>query len=121
MGLDPGNGDAARGLEDIEERYKRLAEDALSRGQKNKVRRYIESIRKVNPESLVADGLEERILERKQKTVLATHSTNNRSWRDPTTGMEFVKIPDGCFKMGSGEGNEKPPHEVCGWVLVGKV
>lgn len=36
---------------------------------------------------------------------------------DPTTGMEFVQIKGGCFKMGDsfgdGEDNEKPVHEVC--------
>ncbi len=36
-------------------------------------------------------------------------------WRDPVTGMEFVWVPEGCFDMGSNEGesNEKPVHEVC--------
>ncbi len=34
---------------------------------------------------------------------------------DPTTGMQFVWVPDGCFQMGSnsGDSNEKPVHEVC--------
>jgi len=36
---------------------------------------------------------------------------------DPTTGMEFVAVPGGCFQMGDtfGDGNsdEKPVHEVC--------
>lgn len=36
---------------------------------------------------------------------------------DPTTGMEFVLIKGGCFKMGDtfgdGEFDEKPVHEVC--------
>ncbi|MCP4409703.1 MAG: SUMF1/EgtB/PvdO family nonheme iron enzyme, partial [Gammaproteobacteria bacterium] len=36
-------------------------------------------------------------------------------WRDPVTGMEFVWVPEGCFRMGSNEGesDEKPVHEVC--------
>jgi len=33
------------------------------------------------------------------------------------TGMEFVKVPDGCYIMGDthgdGQGDEKPLHEVC--------
>jgi len=33
------------------------------------------------------------------------------------TGMEFVKVPEGCFVMGDthgdGQGDEKPLHEVC--------
>lgn len=37
------------------------------------------------------------------------------SYTDPVTGMEFVLIPGGCYKMGSSEGNndEKPVHEAC--------
>lgn len=36
---------------------------------------------------------------------------------DSTTGMEFVKVPTGCFQMGDtfgdGDSDEKPVHEVC--------
>jgi len=40
-------------------------------------------------------------------------------WTDPITGMEFVRIPGGCFQMGSPESeegrysDEGPVHEVC--------
>ncbi|MGL1863133.1 MAG: formylglycine-generating enzyme family protein [Pseudodesulfovibrio sp.] len=36
-------------------------------------------------------------------------------WTDPTTDMEFVWIPGGCYQMGSnsGDDDEKPVHEVC--------
>ena len=40
-------------------------------------------------------------------------------WTEPTTGMEFVYVPGGCFQMGCGKSetecsdNEKPQHEVC--------
>nr|VFK56356.1 MAG: Formylglycine-generating enzyme, required for sulfatase activity, contains SUMF1/FGE domain [Candidatus Kentron sp. TUN]VFK62632.1 MAG: Formylglycine-generating enzyme, required for sulfatase activity, contains SUMF1/FGE domain [Candidatus Kentron sp. TUN] len=36
-------------------------------------------------------------------------------WSDPVTGMEFVWVPKGCFRMGSNDGDseEKPVHEVC--------
>lgn len=36
-------------------------------------------------------------------------------WTEPTTGMEFVWVPSGCFVMGSGDGDidERPPHKVC--------
>ncbi|MGE4297131.1 MAG: formylglycine-generating enzyme family protein [Desulfovibrionaceae bacterium] len=38
-----------------------------------------------------------------------------KTWTEPTTGMEFVWVPGGCFQMGSnnGDSNEKPVHEVC--------
>lgn len=36
---------------------------------------------------------------------------------DPVTGMEFVSVPGGCFRMGDtwgdGQGDEKPVHDVC--------
>nr|VFK58724.1 MAG: Formylglycine-generating enzyme, required for sulfatase activity, contains SUMF1/FGE domain [Candidatus Kentron sp. TUN] len=38
-------------------------------------------------------------------------------WTDPITGMEFVWVPKGCFKMGSENSDayndEKPVHEAC--------
>ena len=35
-------------------------------------------------------------------------------WKEPTTGMEFVYVPKGCFQMGSNDyDNEKPVHKVC--------
>ena len=39
-------------------------------------------------------------------------------WKEPTTGMEFVWIPKGCFQMGSpaseaGRGGNEHPHQVC--------
>lgn len=38
-------------------------------------------------------------------------------WREPATGMEFVRVPAGCFDMGDtfgdGETNELPVHKVC--------
>jgi formylglycine-generating enzyme required for sulfatase activity len=41
------------------------------------------------------------------------------TWTEPVTGMEFVRVPGGCYQMGCGswDGNcydsEKPVHEVC--------
>ena len=47
--------------------------------------------------------------------ALAEESAKVPTWSDPTTGMEFVWIPPGCFQMGSadGEGAEQPVHKVC--------
>ena len=42
-----------------------------------------------------------------------------QTWAEPTTGMEFVWVPGGCFQMGSPPqeagrfDNEGPVHEVC--------
>ena len=43
-----------------------------------------------------------------------SHSAGD-TWTDPTTGMEFVWVPKGCFQMGSNDGDsdEKPVHRVC--------
>lgn len=44
---------------------------------------------------------------------------SSRTWTEPATGMEFVWIPKGCFRMGSSwneEGqrpDETPAHSVC--------
>ncbi len=37
------------------------------------------------------------------------------TWTDPETGMEFVRVPGGCYQMGSNSGysDEKPVHQVC--------
>ncbi|MBF0422663.1 MAG: formylglycine-generating enzyme family protein [Magnetococcales bacterium] len=45
-----------------------------------------------------------------------THPTTASGvWKDPVTGMEFVEISEGCFHMGSEEGDmdESPRHRVC--------
>ena len=37
-----------------------------------------------------------------------------KTWKEPFTGMDFVRVPKGCFQMGSNSGGwEKPWHEVC--------
>lgn len=39
------------------------------------------------------------------------------TWREPATGIEFVRIPGGCFEMGDTNGvggtDERPVHKVC--------
>jgi len=44
-------------------------------------------------------------------------STLSKIYRDPTTDMEFVYVPGGCFQMGDtfgeGDSDEKPVHDVC--------
>ena len=49
-----------------------------------------------------------------------------KTWTDPTTGMEFVWIPKGCYTMGSptsesGRDSDEPQHEACvGGYWLGK-
>lgn len=44
-------------------------------------------------------------------------SITSSAYMEKHTGMEFVKVPEGCFVMGDthgdGQGDEKPLHEVC--------
>jgi formylglycine-generating enzyme required for sulfatase activity len=51
------------------------------------------------------------------KAELAKLPKQGDVYTEPTTGMEFVYIPGGCFQMGDtfgeGEKDEKPVHEVC--------
>ncbi len=48
----------------------------------------------------------------------ATTSSTRREWKDPATGMEFVWVEGGTYKMGCGswagdcQSNESPEHEV---------
>ncbi len=45
-------------------------------------------------------------------------AATGETWTDPTTGMEFVWIPKGCFQMGSpasesGRSSDEPQHQAC--------
>ncbi len=58
-------------------------------------------------------------------SIAPTHATKpepaavaGKTWVEPTTGMEFVWIPKGCFQMGSptselGRNSNEHQHEVC--------
>jgi len=44
-------------------------------------------------------------------------TASGSAYKDPTTGMEFVRVKGGCYQMGDtfgdGDSDEKPVHEVC--------
>jgi formylglycine-generating enzyme required for sulfatase activity len=47
-------------------------------------------------------------------SIQAAGPQKGSRWTDSATGMEFVGVPAGCFKMGSNhEDNEQPIHKVC--------
>jgi formylglycine-generating enzyme required for sulfatase activity len=51
------------------------------------------------------------------ETATKWGANDNTRFVEPLTGMEFVAVPGGCFTMGDthgdGQGDEKPPHNVC--------
>lgn len=51
------------------------------------------------------------------RPAAAATDSSPRGFTDPTTGMEFMYVPGGCYQMGDtfgdGDSNEKPVHEVC--------
>ncbi len=49
------------------------------------------------------------------KQIKAKGPKKGDTYTDPTTGIQFVYIPKGCYQMGSSNGgsDEKPVHEVC--------
>ena len=51
--IEPANKKAIAGLKTIEKRYGKWAKRALQKGQKNKVKQYLTSLHKVNPQSLI--------------------------------------------------------------------
>ncbi|MCF8104719.1 MAG: SUMF1/EgtB/PvdO family nonheme iron enzyme [Desulfohalobiaceae bacterium] len=54
-----------------------------------------------------------------QNLDLFVELEKKNEWTEPETGLEFVRIPSGCFQMGCGEwaagcdADESPVHRVC--------
>ena len=61
------------------------------------------------------EDLDLKVELQKEAEVLSQVPGIGDTWREPVTGMEFVWVPQGCFQMGStnGDSDEKPVHEVC--------
>jgi formylglycine-generating enzyme required for sulfatase activity len=126
--LDANNSTALRGLASIEERYVKWAERALKKGQKSKVRKYLASLRMVNPNSLQLVGLESQLESMSTPTTgfPSQQIISNQArvpgdvfqdrLKDGGLGPEMVVIPKGRFQMGDIQGgrgsNEKPVHWV---------
>jgi formylglycine-generating enzyme required for sulfatase activity len=58
------------------------------------------------------------VIEPQVKPLSAPTSSTRKEWKDPATGMEFVWVDGGTYKMGCGpwagdcQANESPEHEV---------
>ncbi|HFB64127.1 MAG TPA: hypothetical protein ENJ60_01180 [Aeromonadales bacterium] len=116
----PGNNDALTGLKQIEDKYAVWAKSQINKRRYSKAKVYLKKIALINPDSEQLSQLEDLL---KEKETLAQQSPQplsrpsggSRSITDSATGVKLVKIPQGCFQMGSnnGEGDEKPVHKVC--------
>jgi len=125
----PTNAEALAGLEKIEAKYVRWIQRALNRGQRQKAKRYLASLRKVNPESPKLEKLEEQLQPRHEtpivvpapirflpsNTFVAGKVFRDRL-KDGSLAPEMVWIPAGTFRMGDiqggGKDNEQPVHRV---------
>jgi formylglycine-generating enzyme required for sulfatase activity len=123
LNRNPGNDEAKEGLNSIEAKYGNLTKVAIERGATEIASKYISRIRQINPYSMLAQELENQISPTQEGGEFAQNDVaqyNNpqrvqKEWKDMDTGMEFVWVPKGCYKMGSNSGNadEKPVHDVC--------
>ncbi|MBF0444172.1 MAG: SUMF1/EgtB/PvdO family nonheme iron enzyme [Magnetococcales bacterium] len=122
LNRNPGNSEAKKGLNNIEVKYGNLTKVAIERGAIEIAKNYISRIRQINPYSMLAQELLNKISptplggEFAQNYVAQVNTpTVQKEWKDMDTGMEFVWVPKGCYNMGSKTGNadEKPVHEVC--------
>ena len=102
--LDPNNKEAKKGLERIVEAYLTLARQ--NRDSQPKIIHYLDLAEKTMPGNPTIQ---------EARNTLTMPSDFLSFWRDPSSGLNFVGIPKGCFHMGSNEGDmdEKPPHQVC--------
>jgi formylglycine-generating enzyme required for sulfatase activity len=59
------------------------------------------------------------VLNAYQEAPAETYRASPEIWQEPTTGLEFVWVPGGCYQMGCGSwtgscaDDENPVHEVC--------
>jgi formylglycine-generating enzyme required for sulfatase activity len=127
---DPVNAKALAGLRKIEARYVTWATSALDKGKIDKAKRYLASLRQVNPNSQKLAEFEARLNPSSQPssiTLPQVQAPSNRfastkifrdNLPDGSLGPEMVRIPAGRFRMGdiqnSGNGDEQPVH----WVSV---
>lgn len=116
---------------------KRKSDEVIKKAEAEAARRLLEEQKKVDTvkqqlraeqekiklEKAQAETEQKRIAAERSKSSKITSSTSSpqplgKTLTDPTTGMEFVFVPGGCFMMGdifgeSTSSDNKPAHEVC--------
>jgi len=100
-------------------RRARLA-DEESKRREAKERRIAEERRRLEAERRIAEDRRRREAERnrlaeerrrkieedRRRQAAIRRDTGGRTWRDPVTGMEFVRVPGGSFQRGCHSGND---------------
>ncbi len=114
IAMDADNAEARQGLQKIAAEYVRLADAAIARYDWKRVDEYLLEAKELHPELESIAKVRGRLEQGRAKERLRRMQPV-KTWREPTTGMEFVWIHDGCFTMGSktGSSDEKPLHEAC--------
>ena len=76
----------------------------LARAEADRKRREAEALGHADvrrrKERRLADERRRREGEARRQAAIRRDSSSRRTWRDPVTGMEFVKVPGGSFEMG---------------------
>lgn len=103
-------------LEEVERKKTEKAEKEKQSVIAEERRKADEAKKKIAEEQALVEE-KKRKEEAKQKSLSALEPKSGDVFTDPTTGMELVYVPKGCFQMGDtfddGLINEKPVHEVC--------
>ncbi len=127
--LEPENREARILRSRVVEHYLKLAEGAAEQDQFARARGYLRRAQTVEPDAEAIEVTRDKVDDAEAGQLRRLQSAEKRKegegnarqppptgeWRDPVTGMEFVRVPKGCFRMGSnsGDADEKPVHEVC--------
>ncbi|MBF0266238.1 MAG: SUMF1/EgtB/PvdO family nonheme iron enzyme [Gammaproteobacteria bacterium] len=76
---------------------------------------YVKLKREAKPAPIVNNNNSSAYTPKPKPQIKPSSSSSPRSITESITGMELLKIPKGCFQMGSNNGDkdEKPVHRIC--------
>ncbi len=118
---DADNAEALAGLKDIEARYAGWAQKAFDRGQKNKVKRYLESLRKVNPKSAKLAELEAQISPTRSTSSATPSQTPSPSASDATSQASSSEQSSSEQVDSQAPSSEPPPPKKAKITDVGQI
>jgi hypothetical protein len=126
---DAKNAEALAGLEKIEARYVGWAKRALERGQKDKAKQFLTSLRLVNPDSLALAKLEAQLQPPSNKAPSTSsnesekaYSSDKESSLSNNADSEKNSLPNGTEKEEASQSAEKPlPPKMVQIVDLGQI